>query len=44
MENSIEKFQESKAEYETLKEQCDNLDSVFAEYGYQYNESNVSDE
>ncbi|KAF3426329.1 hypothetical protein E2986_06860 [Frieseomelitta varia] len=45
LENSIEELcQESKAEYETLKEQCDNLDSVFAEYGYQYDESNVSDE
>ncbi|KAK1121479.1 hypothetical protein K0M31_010282 [Melipona bicolor] len=45
LENSMEELiEESKAEYETLKEQCDTLDSVFTEYGYQYDESNVSDE
>lgn len=32
-------LKESKRAYEELKEQCDNLDIVLAEYGYQYKES-----
>ncbi|XP_071858668.1 uncharacterized protein [Bombus fervidus] len=41
----MEEFlQETKAQYESLKEQCDNLETVFEEYGYRYNENNVLEE
>lgn len=43
IENPIhmeEFLQETRKEYETLKEDCDNLEGVFAEYGYDYNEDN----
>ncbi|XP_012527818.1 uncharacterized protein LOC105831903 [Monomorium pharaonis] len=35
---------ETQAIYEDLKEQCDNLDIVLAEYGYHYEESNSEQE
>lgn len=41
----MEEFlQETKAQYESLKEQCDNLETVFEEYGYHYDENNVLEE
>lgn len=41
----MEEFlQETKAQYESLKEQCDNLETVFGEYGYRYDENNVLEE
>lgn len=37
-------LKESKRAYKELKEQCDNLDIVLAEYGYQYKEDDSEQE
>jgi len=48
LESSLDKtdqlLRESQAMYEDLKEQVDNLDTVLAEYGYHYEESNSEQE
>ncbi|KYM94089.1 hypothetical protein ALC62_15316 [Cyphomyrmex costatus] len=48
LEPSLDKtdqlVKESQAMYKDLKEQCDNLDIVLAEYGYHYDESNDGQE
>lgn len=37
-------LKESKKSYEKLKEDCDNLDIVLAEYGYHYKEDDSEQE
>ncbi|XP_031844090.1 uncharacterized protein LOC116431982 [Nomia melanderi] len=42
---SIERvFEKTKTEYESLKEQCDNIELIFEKYGYHYNEENNLDQ
>lgn len=44
LDDTDQLLKESRAMYEDLKEQCDNLDIVLAEYGYRYEESNSEQE
>lgn len=44
LENTNELLKESEKTYQELKEQCDNLDIVLAEYGYHYKESDSEQE
>lgn len=38
LEDTDQLLKESQKIYQDLKEQCDNVDIVLAEYGYQYKE------
>lgn len=44
LDETDEFLKESQAMYNDLKEQCDNLDIVLAEFGYHYEESNSEQE
>jgi len=39
LEKTDEFLESTKAIYDDLKEQCDNIDIVLAEYGYRYDEA-----
>ncbi|XP_011636936.2 uncharacterized protein LOC105427076 [Pogonomyrmex barbatus] len=44
LEETDQLLEESQALYEDIKEKCDNLDIVLAEYGYHYEENNIGEE